>query len=115
MSTTSEASASGPGASSPPWALSVPSELSKRPTGVGGDLAPTGRETHPVGSGVPLRPWPDPTCVANGLAGSGAGLTTLLLTAPVAFPLVAGRPVQAGLSLCTVLSGGLLLVAAGLV
>ncbi|MFC4957131.1 hypothetical protein ACFPFX_12615 [Streptomyces mauvecolor] len=42
-------------------------------------------------------------------------MTTLLLTAPVAFPLVAGRPVQAGLSLCTVLSGGLLLVAAGLV
>ncbi|MFI6050824.1 MFS transporter [Streptomyces violascens] len=52
---------------------------------------------------------------ANGLTGSGAGLAMLLLTAPVlAFPLVAGRLVQAGLSLRAVLTGGLLLAAAGL-
>ncbi|MFF4156681.1 MFS transporter [Streptomyces sp. NPDC001678] len=52
---------------------------------------------------------------ANGLSNSAAGLTMLLLTAPVlAFPLVAGRLVQAGVSMRPILSGSLLLVAAGL-
>ncbi|MEW2262898.1 MFS transporter [Streptomyces sp. NPDC047853] len=52
---------------------------------------------------------------ANGLSDSGAGLTMLLLTAPVlAFPLVSGRLVQAGVSIRPILSGGLVLVAAGL-
>ncbi|MFE4870899.1 MFS transporter [Streptomyces sp. NPDC056682] len=52
---------------------------------------------------------------ANGLTDSGAGLTMLLLTAPVlAFPLVAGRLVQAGVSMRTVLSSSLVLVAVGL-
>lgn len=52
---------------------------------------------------------------ANGLSSGAAGLTMLLLTAPVlAFPLVAGRLVQAGVSIRPILSGSLALVAAGL-
>ncbi|MFI1888386.1 MFS transporter [Streptomyces jumonjinensis] len=52
---------------------------------------------------------------ANGLTDGGAGLTMLLLTAPVlAFPMVAGRLVQSGVSMRPILSGGLVLVAAGL-
>ncbi|MBZ4019426.1 MFS transporter [Streptomyces purpurogeneiscleroticus] len=52
---------------------------------------------------------------AGGLSGSEAGLTMLLLTAPVlAFPLAAGRLVQAGVSMRPILSGSLVLVAAGL-
>ncbi|MFC9842117.1 MFS transporter [Streptomyces sp. NPDC060223] len=51
---------------------------------------------------------------ANGLGDSQAGLTLLLLTAPVlVFPLVAGRLVQSGFSMRSILSGSLLLVAAG--
>ncbi|MFD4526105.1 MFS transporter [Streptomyces sp. NPDC058470] len=51
---------------------------------------------------------------ANGLSGSQAGLTLLLLTAPVlAFPLVAGRLVRSGVSMRSILSSSLLLVAAG--
>lgn len=51
---------------------------------------------------------------ANGLTDSQAGLTLLLLTAPVlAFPLVAGRLVQSGISMRSILSLSLLLVAAG--
>ncbi|CAM2737146.1 MFS transporter [Streptomyces albus] len=52
---------------------------------------------------------------ANGLTDSQAGITMLLLTAPVLlFPLVAGRLVQAGVSMRPILSGSLVLVAAGL-
>jgi MFS family permease len=52
---------------------------------------------------------------ANGLTDSAAGLTMLLLTAPVlAFPLVSGRMVQAGVPMRPILSGSLVLVAAGL-
>jgi hypothetical protein len=52
---------------------------------------------------------------ANGLTDSRAGITMLLLTAPVLlFPLVAGRLVQAGVSMRPILSGSLGLVAIGL-
>ncbi|MGX2995735.1 MFS transporter [Streptomyces sp. JNUCC 64] len=52
---------------------------------------------------------------ANGLTDSGAGLTMLLLTAPVlTFPMIAGRMVQSGIPMRPILSGGLVLVAAGL-
>ncbi|MEU9289312.1 MFS transporter [Streptomyces sp. NPDC048275] len=51
---------------------------------------------------------------ANGLSNSASGLTMLLLTGPVlAFPLVAGRLVQSGVSMRSILSVSLLLVAAG--
>ncbi|UUU22362.1 MFS transporter [Streptomyces sp. DSM 40750] len=51
---------------------------------------------------------------ANGLSDSQAGLTLLLLTAPVlVFPLVAGRLVQSGASMRSILSFSLVLVAGG--
>ncbi|NYI04063.1 MFS transporter [Allostreptomyces psammosilenae] len=51
---------------------------------------------------------------AGGLTDGRAGLTMLLLTAPVlVFPLVAERLLQAGVTLRAIISGSLLLVAAG--